>query len=201
MNELEQAIIGDSAAAPPAHILEGVESDLAHRALGRCSPHHLSGTLAHHILAAGHPGLGEWYRDPLSDSPVRRVPKGERCRASSRGISYANAFSAVISRPPRWRLTRRDSSNLSVAPLDPAIPSASCRSASNWRAWRLTMPIILGASSCCASSFEHGHRPPEALPGDAGHRSAGDPNHSQLQLRTHENLTFPESGSMLREPP
>jgi uncharacterized damage-inducible protein DinB len=33
VNELEQAIIGDSAAAPPAHILEGVGSDLAHRLL------------------------------------------------------------------------------------------------------------------------------------------------------------------------
>jgi hypothetical protein len=31
MNELEQVLIGDSAAAPPAHILEGIESELAHR--------------------------------------------------------------------------------------------------------------------------------------------------------------------------
>ena len=33
MNELTQALIGDSAAAPPAHILEGVNSDLAHEPL------------------------------------------------------------------------------------------------------------------------------------------------------------------------
>jgi uncharacterized damage-inducible protein DinB len=33
VNELQQALIGDSAAAPPAHILEGVADDLAHQAL------------------------------------------------------------------------------------------------------------------------------------------------------------------------
>jgi len=31
MNELEQALIGYSAAAPPAHILEGLDDELAHR--------------------------------------------------------------------------------------------------------------------------------------------------------------------------
>jgi uncharacterized damage-inducible protein DinB len=33
MNELQQALIGDSAAAPPAHILDGVEGELAHRSI------------------------------------------------------------------------------------------------------------------------------------------------------------------------
>jgi hypothetical protein len=33
VNELTQALIADSAAAPPAHILDGVNSDLAHEAL------------------------------------------------------------------------------------------------------------------------------------------------------------------------
>jgi uncharacterized damage-inducible protein DinB len=33
MNELEQTLIGDSAAAPPAHILEGIQNDLAHRVI------------------------------------------------------------------------------------------------------------------------------------------------------------------------
>ena len=33
MNELEQALIGDSYAAPPRHILEGLTDDLVHRAL------------------------------------------------------------------------------------------------------------------------------------------------------------------------
>ena len=30
MNELEQTLIGDSAAAPPDHILEGLSEQLAH---------------------------------------------------------------------------------------------------------------------------------------------------------------------------
>lgn len=33
MNELAQALIGDSAAAPAAHILEGIPEDLAHRSI------------------------------------------------------------------------------------------------------------------------------------------------------------------------
>jgi uncharacterized damage-inducible protein DinB len=46
VNELEQVIIGDSAAAPPAHILEGVERDLAHRALDG-APHTIYEELWH----------------------------------------------------------------------------------------------------------------------------------------------------------
>lgn len=46
MNELEQVIVGDSAAAPPAHILEGVESDLAYRALDG-APHTIYQELWH----------------------------------------------------------------------------------------------------------------------------------------------------------
>ncbi len=46
MNELAQALIGDSAAAPPAHILEGVGSDLAHHA-GQFAPHTIYEELWH----------------------------------------------------------------------------------------------------------------------------------------------------------
>jgi hypothetical protein len=46
VNELEQVIIGDSAAAPPAHILEGVERGLAHRALDG-APHTIYQELWH----------------------------------------------------------------------------------------------------------------------------------------------------------
>lgn len=31
MNELERALVGDSAAAPPSHILEGISDELAHK--------------------------------------------------------------------------------------------------------------------------------------------------------------------------
>ena len=46
MNELEQALIGDSAAAPPAHILEGIQSDLAHRVV-QGAPHTIYQELWH----------------------------------------------------------------------------------------------------------------------------------------------------------
>jgi uncharacterized damage-inducible protein DinB len=46
MNELEQTLIGDSAAAPPAHILEGMESDLAHRLI-QGAPHTIYQELWH----------------------------------------------------------------------------------------------------------------------------------------------------------
>jgi len=46
MNELEQVLIGDSAAAPPAHILEGVESSLAHRVI-QDAPHTIYQELWH----------------------------------------------------------------------------------------------------------------------------------------------------------
>ncbi len=46
MNELQQALIGDSAAAPPAHILEGLPSDLANRAI-QGAPHTIYQELWH----------------------------------------------------------------------------------------------------------------------------------------------------------
>ena len=46
MNELEQTLIGDSAAAPPAHILEGIPSDLAHRVI-QGAPHTIYQELWH----------------------------------------------------------------------------------------------------------------------------------------------------------
>lgn len=46
VNELEQALVGDSAAAPPAHILEGVAGDLAHQAL-QFAPHTIYEELWH----------------------------------------------------------------------------------------------------------------------------------------------------------
>src|ERR1700742_746394 len=46
MNELAQALIGDSAAAPPAHILEGIAEELAHRSL-QFAPHTIYEELWH----------------------------------------------------------------------------------------------------------------------------------------------------------
>jgi uncharacterized damage-inducible protein DinB len=46
MNELAQALIGDSAAAPPAHILEALPAELAHRAIAG-APHTIYQELWH----------------------------------------------------------------------------------------------------------------------------------------------------------
>ncbi len=46
MNELQQTLIGDSAAAPPAHILEGLPSDLAYRVI-QGAPHSIYQELWH----------------------------------------------------------------------------------------------------------------------------------------------------------
>jgi uncharacterized damage-inducible protein DinB len=46
MNELVQTLIGDSAAAPPAHILEGIPSGLAHRVI-EGAPHTIYQELWH----------------------------------------------------------------------------------------------------------------------------------------------------------
>src|ERR1700691_2387651 len=46
MNELQQALVGESAAARPAHILEGPPSDLAHRVI-QGAPHTLYQELWH----------------------------------------------------------------------------------------------------------------------------------------------------------
>jgi uncharacterized damage-inducible protein DinB len=46
MTELTQALIGDSAAAPPAHILEGLSDELAHQSL-EFAPHTIYEELWH----------------------------------------------------------------------------------------------------------------------------------------------------------
>lgn len=46
MNELEQALVGDSYAAPPAHILEGLGDDLAHQEVAG-TPHTIYQELWH----------------------------------------------------------------------------------------------------------------------------------------------------------
>jgi uncharacterized damage-inducible protein DinB len=46
VNDLERALVGDSAAAPPAHILEGLGSEVAHRAI-EGAPHTIYQELWH----------------------------------------------------------------------------------------------------------------------------------------------------------
>jgi uncharacterized damage-inducible protein DinB len=46
MNELERALVSDSAFAPPSHILEGISDDLAHKQVP-AAPHTIYGELWH----------------------------------------------------------------------------------------------------------------------------------------------------------
>jgi uncharacterized damage-inducible protein DinB len=78
MNELEQTLIGDSAAAPPAHILEGIETDLAHRVI-EGAPHTIYQELWH--IAFWQQVTLEWVNaveTPFPSSPSAGFPADER---------------------------------------------------------------------------------------------------------------------------
>jgi uncharacterized damage-inducible protein DinB len=78
MNELEQTLIGDSAAAPPAHILEGVESELAHRMI-EGAPHSIYQELWH--IAFWQQVTLDWVNGvetPFPSSPSAGFPADER---------------------------------------------------------------------------------------------------------------------------
>src|ERR1700683_2343137 len=78
MNELEQTLIGDSAAAPPAHILEGIPSDLAHRVIYR-APHTIYQALWH--IAFWQQVTLEWVNGvetPFPAQPSDGFPADER---------------------------------------------------------------------------------------------------------------------------
>ncbi len=78
MNELEQTLIGDSAAAPPAHILEGIEVDLAHRVI-QGAPHTIYQELWH--IAFWQQVTLDWVNGvetPFPTHPSAGFPAGER---------------------------------------------------------------------------------------------------------------------------
>jgi len=78
MNELEQTLIGDSAAAPPAHILEGIQTDLAHRVI-EGAPHTIYQELWH--IAFWQQISLDWVNGvetPFPSSPSAGFPADER---------------------------------------------------------------------------------------------------------------------------
>jgi uncharacterized damage-inducible protein DinB len=78
MNELEQTLIGDSAAAPPAHILEGIQTDLAHRVI-QGAPHTIYQELWH--IAFWQQVTLDWVtgvETPFPSSPSAGFPADER---------------------------------------------------------------------------------------------------------------------------
>ncbi len=98
MNELAQTLIGDSAAAPPAHILEGIQSDLAHRAI-QGAPHTIYQELWH--IAFWQQVTLEWVNGVETPFPARpsdgfpasrSEPWGELCRRFFYGNQQAAAL-------------------------------------------------------------------------------------------------------------
>jgi hypothetical protein len=77
VNELERALIGDSAAAPPAHILDGLESEVAYRAI-EGAPHTIYQELWH--IAFWQQVTMDWVNGIETPFPVH-ASAGERFRA------------------------------------------------------------------------------------------------------------------------
>ena len=92
MNELQQALIGDSAAAPPAHILEGVAEDLAHQAL-QFAPHTIYEELWH--ITFWQQVTLDWVNGIETPFPAHAfswVPTNRRCRRRVLGSITATLF-------------------------------------------------------------------------------------------------------------
>jgi uncharacterized damage-inducible protein DinB len=67
-NELERALAGDSAAAPPSHILEGVSEELAQRRVNG-APHSIYGELWHIVF--WQEMTLEWVNGTATPAPAR----------------------------------------------------------------------------------------------------------------------------------
>ena len=164
MNELQQALVGDSAAAPPAHILEGLPGDLAHRAI-EGAPHTIYQELWH---------ITFWQQVTLDwvngiETPFPSHPSaGFPANGSEPWDQLRERFFQGIQQAAAVAGDENNSISPSAVHRVRAIPSASCRCGNSWRAWRPTMPITSGASSCFANSVEHGPLPREASVGDLG---------------------------------
>ncbi len=124
MNELAQALIGDSAAAPPAHILEGVAEDLAHQAL-QFAPHTIYEELWH--ITFWQQVTLDWVNGVETPFPAR-APAGFPDKGDADLEPWdqlRQRFFTVLSRPLPWRVMRTDKRNRFVVPHGPAIPFAS----------------------------------------------------------------------------
>jgi uncharacterized damage-inducible protein DinB len=100
INELERALVSDSAATPPSHILEGVSDELAHKRVSN-APHTIYGELWH--IAFWQEITLEWIRGvetPVpehaslgfaSDAEVRRESWARLCDRFFEGNRQAGA--------------------------------------------------------------------------------------------------------------
>ena len=124
MNELAQTLIGDSAAAPPAHILEGVADDLAHHAV-QFAPHTIYEELWH--ITFWQQVTLDWVNGVETPFPVHASAgfpgKGDVDLEPWGQLRHAS-FTA-LSRPLLWRVMTPDTRNRFVVPHGLAIPFAS----------------------------------------------------------------------------
>lgn len=113
MNELQQALMDDSAAAPPAHILEGLESAFAHRAI-KGAPHTIYQEVWH--ITFWQQITLDWVNGIETPFPVHasagfpnqddvdREPWNQLCQRFVRGNRQAGALAgdeATLERPIR----------------------------------------------------------------------------------------------------
>ena len=124
INELAQTLIGDSAAAPPAHILEGVAEDLAHHAV-QFAPHTIYEELWH--ITFWQQVTLDWVNGVETPFPVHASAgfPGKGDADLEPADSYAYDSFTALSRPLLWWVMTPDSRNGFVAPHGPAIPFAS----------------------------------------------------------------------------
>lgn len=101
MNELQQVLIGDSAAAPPAHILEGIASDLAHHAI-QGAPHTIYQELWH--ITFWQQVTLDWVNgietpfpeQPSVGFPKKDVPDGETWDQLRERFTHGNQTAATV---------------------------------------------------------------------------------------------------------
>jgi hypothetical protein len=170
MNELAQALIAESYAAPPSHILEGLTDDLAHRELPD-DPHTIYAELWH--LAFWQQITLDWIagiETPYPNQPSDGFPKKSHTepweQLRHRFLHGAEQAAAAAQDTPSA------STIPSAAHPAPALPPASCPCATSSSRSPPTTPITSAASSFSASYSKPGPQPPAASLGRTNRQAA-----------------------------
>src|ERR1700687_2327670 len=98
MNELVQALIAESYAAPPSHILEGLTDDLVHRKLPNV-PHTIYAELWH--LAFWQQITLDWIAGVETPTPTSPLTASRKNHTQKHGNNSAAASSSEPRTPPQ----------------------------------------------------------------------------------------------------
>ena len=159
MNELAQALIAESYAAPPSHILEGLTDELVHRELPN-TPHTIYAELWHiafwqritlHWIA----GIETPYPAKASDG-FPQMPSTEPAQEPWEQLRHR--FLQGCEHAAAAARTSPVSTIPSAAHPAPALPPASCPWATSSSRSPPTTPTTSAASSFFANSFSLGPR-------------------------------------------